>query len=42
MSCKEIDAIVIGFTSQAQIDEAIERMNRRLKDFPETIPALNP
>jgi predicted aldo/keto reductase-like oxidoreductase len=30
MSCKEIDAIVIGFTSPAQIDEAIERMNRAL------------
>ncbi len=32
MACKDIDAIVIGFTSQAQIDEAIERMNRALKE----------
>src|ERR1017187_755854 len=32
MACKEIDAIVIGFTSKAQIDEAIERMNRALKE----------
>jgi predicted aldo/keto reductase-like oxidoreductase len=32
MACKEIDAIVIGFTSTQQIDEAIERMNRALKE----------
>ncbi len=32
MGCKEIDAIVIGFTSKEQIDEAIERMNRALKE----------
>jgi len=32
MGCKNIDAIVIGFTSSAQIDEAIERMNRALKE----------
>ena len=32
MACKEIDAVVIGFTSQAQIDEAIERINRALKE----------
>jgi hypothetical protein len=30
MSCKEISAIVIGFTEPKQIDEAIERMNRAL------------
>jgi predicted aldo/keto reductase-like oxidoreductase len=30
MGCKEIDAIVIGFTSTQQIDEAIERVNRAL------------
>jgi predicted aldo/keto reductase-like oxidoreductase len=30
MACKEIDAVVIGFTSTQQIDEAIERMNRAL------------
>jgi predicted aldo/keto reductase-like oxidoreductase len=32
MSHKEIDAIVIGFTKKEQIDEAIERMNRALKE----------
>jgi predicted aldo/keto reductase-like oxidoreductase len=32
MACKDIDAIVIGFTSQQQIDEAIERMNRALAE----------
>ncbi len=32
MACKEIDAVVIGFTSRAQVDEAIERMNRALKE----------
>jgi hypothetical protein len=30
MSCKDIDAIVIGFTARQQIDEAIERMNGAL------------
>ncbi len=32
MACKEIDAVVIGLTSRAQVDEAIERMNRALKE----------
>ncbi len=32
MACREIDAVVIGFTSRAQIDEALERMNRALKE----------
>jgi predicted aldo/keto reductase-like oxidoreductase len=32
MACKEIDAVVIGFTSTQQIDEALERMNRALKE----------
>lgn len=32
VACKEIDAIVVGFTSKEQIDEAIERMNRALKE----------
>jgi len=32
MACKEIDAIVIGFTNKEQVDEAIERMNRALKE----------
>jgi predicted aldo/keto reductase-like oxidoreductase len=32
MACKEIDAVVIGFTSRAQVDEAIERINRALKE----------
>jgi len=30
MACKEIDAVVVGFTSRQEIDEAIERMNRAL------------
>lgn len=30
MATKELDAIVIGFKSRAEIDEAIERMNRAL------------
>src|SRR5664280_709133 len=30
MGCKDIDAIVIGFTARQQIDEAIERMNNAL------------
>ena len=32
MACKEIDAVVIGFTSKEQIDEAIGRINRALKE----------
>lgn len=32
MACKEINAVVIGFTSPAQIDEAIGRINRALKE----------
>jgi predicted aldo/keto reductase-like oxidoreductase len=32
MSCKEIDAVVIGFTTPQQVDEAIERMNRALAE----------
>jgi predicted aldo/keto reductase-like oxidoreductase len=32
MGCRDIDAVVIGFTSREQIDEAIERMNRALND----------
>ena len=32
MACRDIDAIVIGFTSKEQIDEAIERMNRALAE----------
>ena len=32
MSCKEIDAVVIGFTTRAQIDEAIQRINRALAE----------
>jgi hypothetical protein len=32
MACKEIDAVVIGFTNKEQIDEAIERINRALKE----------
>jgi predicted aldo/keto reductase-like oxidoreductase len=32
MSHKEIDAVVIGFKSRAEIDEAIERINRALKE----------
>jgi len=31
MSRKEIDAVVIGFKSRGEIDEAIERINRALK-----------
>jgi predicted aldo/keto reductase-like oxidoreductase len=33
MACKEIDAVVIGFTNKEQIDEAIERMNRALREL---------
>jgi 1-deoxyxylulose-5-phosphate synthase len=32
MACKEIDAVVIGFKNRAEIDEAIERVNRALKE----------
>jgi predicted aldo/keto reductase-like oxidoreductase len=32
MGCKDIDAIVIGFTRTKEIDEAIERMNRALAE----------
>ncbi|MCS7338152.1 MAG: aldo/keto reductase [Verrucomicrobiae bacterium] len=32
MACPDIDAIVIGFTTEAEIDEAIERMNRALAE----------
>ena len=32
MACKEIDAVVIGFKSRAEIDEAIARINRALKE----------
>jgi 1-deoxyxylulose-5-phosphate synthase len=32
MACKEIDAIVIGFTQPKEIDEAIERMNQALAE----------
>jgi predicted aldo/keto reductase-like oxidoreductase len=32
MNCKEIDAIVIGFTKPAQIDETIRMMNRALAE----------
>jgi 1-deoxyxylulose-5-phosphate synthase len=32
MACKEIDAIVIGFTGTKEIDEAIERINRALAE----------
>jgi predicted aldo/keto reductase-like oxidoreductase len=32
MACKEIDAVVIGFKSRQEIDEAIERINRALKE----------
>jgi predicted aldo/keto reductase-like oxidoreductase len=32
MSCREIDAVVIGFKNRQQIDEAIERINRALAE----------
>jgi hypothetical protein len=32
MSCKEIDAVVIGFKNRQEIDEAIEHINRALKE----------
>jgi predicted aldo/keto reductase-like oxidoreductase len=32
MACKEIDAVVIGFKSRSEIDEAIERINRALAE----------
>lgn len=33
MACENIDAIVIGFSSTSQIDEAIKRMNRALREL---------
>ena len=32
MACQDIDAVVIGVTSTQEIDEAIERINRALKE----------
>ncbi|HEY5043352.1 MAG TPA: aldo/keto reductase [Verrucomicrobiae bacterium] len=32
MACKEIDAVVIGFKSRTEIDEAIQRINNALKE----------
>jgi hypothetical protein len=32
MACREIDAVVIGFKNRAEIDDAIERINRALKE----------
>jgi hypothetical protein len=32
MACKELDAIVIGFKGPAEVDEAIQRMNRALAE----------
>jgi aryl-alcohol dehydrogenase-like predicted oxidoreductase len=32
MACREIDAVVIGFKNRQEIDEAIERVNRALKE----------
>jgi len=32
MACREIDVVVIGFKSRQEIDEAIERINRALKE----------
>ena len=32
MACREIDAVVIGFKNRSEIDEAIERINRALKE----------
>jgi 1-deoxyxylulose-5-phosphate synthase len=32
MACRDIDAVVIGFTEPKQIDEAIERINRALAE----------
>ncbi len=32
MACPEIDAVVIGFKNRQEIDEAIERINRALKE----------
>jgi predicted aldo/keto reductase-like oxidoreductase len=32
LACKDIDSVVIGFTSKQQIDEAIERINRALAE----------
>ena len=32
MACRDIDAVVIGFKNSQEIDEAIERINRALKE----------
>jgi PHP family Zn ribbon phosphoesterase len=32
MAQKDLDAVVIGFKSRAEIDEALERINRALAD----------
>jgi len=32
MACKELDAVVMGFSKKEHIDEAIERINRALKE----------
>ena len=32
MACRDIDAVVIGFKNRQEIDEAIERINRALKE----------
>jgi predicted aldo/keto reductase-like oxidoreductase len=32
MACRDIDAVVIGFKNRSEIDEAIERINRALKE----------
>ena len=32
MSCREIDAVVVGFKNRQEIDDAIERVNRALKE----------
>jgi hypothetical protein len=32
MACRDIDAVVIGFKNRVEIDEAIERINRALKE----------
>jgi predicted aldo/keto reductase-like oxidoreductase len=39
MSRPEIDAVVIGFKSNAEIDEAIKRMNDALAEPPASVPA---
>jgi hypothetical protein len=32
MACRDIDAVVIGFGQKAEVDEAIQRINRALKE----------